>query len=119
MTSEVPFPLAVLSLPQCWVVLGTSVSAAESVWLLTSTSSVAGPESFLGEKLNPSELKLWEPTTGRSWGVMDPACPLLEIGTVFNNANIWGNVQPDGAPASVAWDLTSPRLQIGCPPSPC
>lgn len=75
--------------------------------LTNSSGSVRQGEDHKGERLDPSDLLLWDPITGRCYAVDDSACQLQAVGTVFDCNNIWANIQATGKPAEVKWDLSS------------
>ncbi|GBF93799.1 hypothetical protein Rsub_06131 [Raphidocelis subcapitata] len=51
------------------------------------------------------KLRLWNPLTGGCVPVRDPACEMREVGTVYDSANVWANVQPSGHPWDMRWNL--------------
>jgi len=95
---------------QAYVVLGTSLTEAEAAWVLTtSLSAGTGTESHKGDSLEPGSLQMWDPTSGRCYSVTDPACQMRMVGAVFDHTNIWANVQSEGLPSDMKWDLASTR----------
>jgi len=39
----------------------------------------------------------------------DPACPLTSVGCVFDDQNVWANIQPFEKPDELSWDLDDPK----------
>uniref|UniRef100_A0A061S480 Coiled-coil and c2 domain-containing protein 2a-like n=1 Tax=Tetraselmis sp. GSL018 TaxID=582737 RepID=A0A061S480_9CHLO len=91
-----------------FIVLGTSINFAEDIWVLTVQGVGAGRSDPSGQQLDTSKLLLWSPLSGRSYSVDSEICPLIEVGVLFDDANIWANIQIDGHPKNVNWDLTQP-----------
>ena len=54
------------------------------------------------------EHQLWNASTGRVYSVTDSALPLSSVGCVFNDANVWANIQTTSSPESVDWRLDDP-----------
>lgn len=50
-------------------------------------------------------LQLWDPASGRAWGLYDAGCPLREVHQVVGRSNMWANVQRVAAPATLDWRL--------------
>ena len=42
---------------------------------------------------------------GHSIPVRDPACTLRTVGVVYDQSNVWANIQPSGHPWDISWDL--------------
>jgi len=95
---------------QCYIVLGTSLMEAEATWVLTGAGGRNADDNYQGDRLDAADLGLWDPRTGRCYSTLDPACPMREVGTIFDNANIWANIQNTGNPSQLKWDLTSASL---------
>ena len=80
---------------QAYVVLGTGIPEGETAYVLTR-----GGQS--------REHQLWNASTGRVYSVTDSALPLSSVGCVFNDANVWANIQTSSSPAGVDWRLDDP-----------
>ena len=50
-----------------------------------------------------------DPVRGNFFDPSSTSCTLLNIGVVFNDENIWLNIQPNVAPLLTAWDLYNPK----------
>ena len=49
---------------------------------------------------------LLNPCSGQQFSSTDPQCPLRSIGTIFNDKNIWANIQPHEQPYLLNFSLT-------------
>ena len=72
-------------LPQAYVLLGNELPEGETAYVLTRND-------------NGSAVRLWNAHTGRVYSKDDAqsplsACPLTSVGCVFNDKNIWANIQ--------------------------
>ncbi len=59
-----------------------------------------------GPRFDPGRLRMWNPLTGQSTPVRDPACEMRHVGVVYDGDNMWANVQPTGHPWEMNWDLS-------------
>ncbi|EDO29032.1 predicted protein [Nematostella vectensis] len=82
---------------KAYVVLGTGIPEGSTAYVLSIVD---------GKK------QLWNAHTGRQFDVHDPHCPLTSIGCVFNEENIWANVQQFEEPFRLDFDLTKPKLWL-------
>lgn len=48
---------------------------------------------------------LWNAQTGRSFVPHDPRLPLTSVGCVFDDTNVWANVQLSHRPSELSWSL--------------
>eukprot|EP01062_Namystynia_karyoxenos_P027254 TRINITY_DN2097_c1_g1_i1.p1 TRINITY_DN2097_c1_g1~~TRINITY_DN2097_c1_g1_i1.p1 ORF type:complete len:2118 (+),score=544.53 TRINITY_DN2097_c1_g1_i1:121-6474(+) len=75
------------------LVTGRAVRHDEAVYVWTETR---------GE---PSCSWLWDPVAGRRYLFDD--CPLRDVSIVFDNTNVWCNIQPGTRPRDIFWDLAN------------
>ncbi|XP_031567301.1 coiled-coil and C2 domain-containing protein 2A-like [Actinia tenebrosa] len=80
---------------KAYVVLGTGIPEGSTAYVLTVVDG---------------KHQLWNAHTGRSYDVHDPHCPLKSLGCVFNEENIWANVQENDEPFRLIYDFTKPNL---------
>jgi coiled-coil and C2 domain-containing protein 2A len=80
---------------EAYVVLGTGFPEGPTTYVLTRESA-------------DHPYCLWNPSTGHRYAMGDPHCPLKSVGTVFNQHNVWANVQQLAVPAKVSWNLHDP-----------
>jgi coiled-coil and C2 domain-containing protein 2A len=76
---------------KAFVVLGNGVPEGQTCYVLTFEES--------------EKLLLWNAATGVSYNVSDPLCPLHEIGCVFDDTNVWANVQHEARPSKMNFDF--------------
>uniref|UniRef100_A0A4X2JVU1 Coiled-coil and C2 domain containing 2B n=1 Tax=Vombatus ursinus TaxID=29139 RepID=A0A4X2JVU1_VOMUR len=74
---------------KAWVLLGTSTLEGQVAYVLTQETS---------------EYLLWNPLTGQSHKQFDPFCPLQSADCLFDNENVWFNIQHNSTPMSVHFD---------------
>lgn len=55
--------------------------------------------------LNKDDGIIWNATTGDGYHIKDPKSPIQNVGMVATRNNIWTNVQQDGIPSSIQWDM--------------
>nr|KAF6455119.1 coiled-coil and C2 domain containing 2B [Rousettus aegyptiacus] len=73
------------------VLLGTSVLEGHVAYVLTQETD---------------EYLLWNPLTGQSYKQFDPFCPLQSVDCLFDNENVWFNIQQNNTPMAVHFDYT-------------
>ncbi|CAH6958631.1 Cc2d2b [Phodopus roborovskii] len=73
------------------VLLGTSVLEGHVAYVLTQET---------GESL------LWNPSTGQCHKQFDPFCPLQSVDCLFNDRNVWFNIQQNNTPMAVHFDYS-------------
>ncbi|KNC98997.1 uncharacterized protein SPPG_09335 [Spizellomyces punctatus DAOM BR117] len=83
-----------------WVVLGRDVAKGRVAWVLTREEH---------ERAILKEWKLWDPVDGTVWTVKDALCPLIEIGQLFDQDNVWVNIQQQADPARMSFNLRDNR----------
>eukprot|EP01135_Chromosphaera_perkinsii_P000381 Nk52_evm28s78 gene=Nk52_evmTU28s78 len=76
-----------------WVVLGKGIPEGNTAYVLTYESSY----------------RLWNPSKGISYETSDPDCPLMEVGTVFNETNVWVNTQLSAKPSRMDFNVSNTR----------
>ena len=80
---------------RAYVLLGNGIPEGETAYVVTRESAFS--------------TRLWNAQTGQVYKSDDPACPLTSIGCIFDDKNIWANVQPFERPAELGWDLEDPK----------
>jgi len=80
---------------QAYVLMGHGIPEGETAYVMTRDSA--------------SLTRLWNAQTGQVYRAEDPACPLTSVGCVFNDTNVWVNVQTFEKPIEVSWDLDDPK----------
>ncbi|KAL1787622.1 CC2D2B isoform X5 [Sigmodon hispidus] len=73
------------------VLLGTSVLEGHVAYVLTQ---------------EPEEPLLWNPSTGQCYKQFDPFCPLQSVDCLFNDRNVWFNIQQNNTPMAVHFDYS-------------
>jgi len=79
------------------VVQGTGVPEGDSSYVLR-------------RKLDGSRALLVNAATGRSYDVRDQDIPMVEVGLIVGEDNMWANVQPKSRPAEMSWLLEDSSL---------
>lgn len=82
---------------EAYVVLGHGIPEGETCYVLTKS-------------LQREDCQLWNAHTGRVYTLDDTSCPLTSVGCVFNDKNIWANIQKSAEPQLVNWELFDPKL---------
>eukprot|EP00656_Telonema_subtile_P056508 TRINITY_DN9039_c0_g4_i2.p1 TRINITY_DN9039_c0_g4~~TRINITY_DN9039_c0_g4_i2.p1 ORF type:complete len:1463 (+),score=424.30 TRINITY_DN9039_c0_g4_i2:106-4494(+) len=77
-----------------YVVIGSELPEGETTWVFTDTSEI-----------QDSPGTLWDPSKGESFDIKDKMCNLKEVAMVFNNTNIWVNIQKHISPSLMSWNL--------------
>lgn len=83
-----------------YVVVGTGTQQSEICYVLTIGKDVNGD----------TLLRLWNPTNGCTFINHDTGCDLLEVGMVFNDKNMWANIQEKSESWNVDFNLNDIRL---------
>ncbi|XP_047410349.1 protein CC2D2B [Sciurus carolinensis] len=73
------------------VLLGTSLLEGHVAYVLTQ---------------EPDEYWLWNPSTGQCHKQFDPFCPLQSVDCLFNDSNVWFNIQQNNTPMAVHFDYS-------------
>jgi coiled-coil and C2 domain-containing protein 2A len=42
----------------------------------------------------------------------DQHCPLTSVGVIFNEHNVWANIQEEDAPSKISYDLTQRTVNV-------
>ena len=85
-----------------YVVLGSDISTGYCACVLTRVPAAAAFEKKGSDKYT---FLLIDPISGNIFQVNDPYCAIHDIGTVFNDKNIWFNVQAKGKPSEIDWNF--------------
>ncbi|XP_049501389.1 protein CC2D2B isoform X8 [Panthera uncia] len=73
------------------VVLGTSMLEGQVAYVLTQETD---------------EYLLWNPLTGQCHKQFDPFCPLQSVDCLFDDGNVWFNIQQNNTPMAVHFDYS-------------
>uniref|UniRef100_H0XWW8 Coiled-coil and C2 domain containing 2B n=1 Tax=Otolemur garnettii TaxID=30611 RepID=H0XWW8_OTOGA len=73
------------------VLLGTSVLEGHVAYVLTQETD---------------EYLLWNPSTGQHHNQFDPFCPLQSVDCLFDDRNVWFNIQQNNIPMAVHFDYS-------------
>ncbi|XP_006735795.2 protein CC2D2B [Leptonychotes weddellii] len=73
------------------VLLGTSMLEGQVAYVLTQETD---------------EYLLWNPLTGQCHKQFDPFCPLQSIDCLFDDRNVWFNIQENNTPMAVHFDYS-------------
>ncbi|XP_040847767.1 protein CC2D2B isoform X3 [Ochotona curzoniae] len=73
------------------VLLGTSVLEGQVAYVLTQEND---------------EYLLWNPSTGQCHKQFDPFCPLQSIDCLFDDKNVWFNIQQNNTPMAIHFDYS-------------
>uniref|UniRef100_A0A7S3R2T6 C2 domain-containing protein n=1 Tax=Dunaliella tertiolecta TaxID=3047 RepID=A0A7S3R2T6_DUNTE len=96
---------------QAFVVMGASLNGAKSYFVLTTGAPAYDPSN---PQVKPHfdwpdvQLRIWNPLTGSVVSVKDPTAELREVGMIYDNSNMWANVQQEAQPWNMTWNLLSP-----------
>ncbi|CAK5033492.1 unnamed protein product [Meloidogyne enterolobii] len=86
----------------CWL-LGLKLNC----YILLGSTLSNGPNSaFVLIQFSDGEQWIIDPTCGHHYSPTNPNCPQLSIGTIFNNKNIFINIQNDEHPSQLNFDFT-------------
>jgi len=90
---------ATKGMSRAYIVLGTQMPEGETSYVLTRDGG---------------DIKLWDASKGKCYSrdsATDPlsSCPLCEIGCVFDDNNVWANVQAADRPADMEWQLSDEK----------
>lgn len=86
-----------------WVMIGRAVPEGETAYVLTEETRDV--ETRPGKVVSEKYFLLWNPSTGNIYETTDPTCPVYEIGCVFDETNVWANIQKSGKPHRMSFDL--------------
>ncbi|XP_032739528.1 protein CC2D2B isoform X1 [Lontra canadensis] len=73
------------------VLLGTSMLEGQVAYVLTQETD---------------EFLLWNPLTGQCHKQFDPFCPLQSVDCLFDDGNVWFNIQQNNTPMAVHFDYS-------------
>uniref|UniRef100_A0A673TRP4 Coiled-coil and C2 domain containing 2B n=1 Tax=Suricata suricatta TaxID=37032 RepID=A0A673TRP4_SURSU len=73
------------------VLLGTSMLEGQVAYVLTQETD---------------EYLLWNPLTGQCYKQFDPFCPLQSVDCLFDDGNVWFNIQQNNTPMAVHFDYS-------------
>ncbi|KAH0791657.1 coiled-coil and C2 domain-containing protein 2A isoform X2 [Histomonas meleagridis] len=70
---------------------------------------INGKHAFVITK-ESGRITLWDPIMGRCWNSKDRFCSFYNIGIIFNEENVWANIQSDVEPYKVDWNIHNNKL---------
>ncbi|XP_063726786.1 coiled-coil and C2 domain-containing protein 2A-like isoform X2 [Symsagittifera roscoffensis] len=79
---------------QAYLLMGNAIPEGVTAYVL----------SFHGDRP-----KIWNPSTGSSYATSDPFCPLLSVGTLISNSNVYANVQAFDEPYRVDFNVADEK----------
>ncbi|KAJ3240461.1 Coiled-coil and C2 domain-containing protein 2A [Chytriomyces hyalinus] len=80
---------------EAYVVLGSGIPEGRTAYVAMKAKS--------GK--NANEMTLMNAVTGESDAVKDPHLPLKVVGCVFNDMNVWANIQAHDDPPRMNWNI--------------
>ncbi|TPX51977.1 hypothetical protein CcCBS67573_g09974 [Chytriomyces confervae] len=80
---------------EAYVVLGSGIPEGRTAYVAMKAKS--------GK--NANEMTLMNAVTGESYAVKDPHLPLKVVGCVFNDMNVWANIQAHDDPPRMNWNI--------------
>lgn len=87
-----------------FVIVGRGIPQGKLAFVLTVDSPFGSRE--LGKQPQTmSKYAFFNPLTGMKYLPYDSHCPLKEVGCVFNDKNIWANVQQETNPSKINFNL--------------
>ncbi|GBG82044.1 hypothetical protein CBR_g34323, partial [Chara braunii] len=92
---------------QAFVALGTGIQDGEAAYVITlGALSGEGDEVISWRR---GRAMVWDPSNGHVCAVGDHTCGLRQVGVLFNDRNIWANIQARGEPWEISFDLSDQR----------
>ncbi|OHS92851.1 hypothetical protein TRFO_12209 [Tritrichomonas foetus] len=88
----------------CNLLLGQNKDA----FVVVGNDIICGYSAFV-LLLNSEEekMELYDPSSASIYDVRSSDCTLIDVSTVFNDGNIWFNIQDTGFPCQLNWDLSN------------
>lgn len=77
-------------------------------YIILGLDCINGKTTFVATK-EGNKITLYDPMSGLSWHYKDRDCTLYSIGMIFNDDNIWANIQDDAKPYSIDWNIHNPK----------
>lgn len=69
---------------------------------------INGKTAFVATK-EANKITLYDPLSGLKWSTKDRDCLLYSVGMIFNDENVWANIQNEAAPFSIDWNMHNPK----------
>uniref|UniRef100_A0A8D2F542 Coiled-coil and C2 domain containing 2B n=1 Tax=Theropithecus gelada TaxID=9565 RepID=A0A8D2F542_THEGE len=73
--------------------------------VLLGTSMLQGHVAYVVTQ-ETNEYLLWNPSTGQCYKQFDPFCPLKSVDCLFDDRNVWFNIQQNNTPMAVFFDYS-------------
>ncbi|OHS98634.1 hypothetical protein TRFO_34969 [Tritrichomonas foetus] len=73
-------------------------------YVVLGHDSFHGKVAYVGVK-EATRVTLYDPITGLVWDSKDANCTMFSIGVVFNEDNVWANIQNEVRPSNIVWNL--------------
>ncbi|KAL1524398.1 hypothetical protein AB1Y20_019293 [Prymnesium parvum] len=80
---------------EAYVLMGHGIPEGETAYVLTREPTAV--------------IRLWNAQSGAVYDANDSACPLTSVGCVFDDKNVWANIQAIDNPAEMNWKLDDPK----------
>ena len=77
----------------------------KDVFIALGYDHIIGSTAYVITK-ESGRVTLWNPVLGKKWEGKNQFCPLYSIGVVFNEENIWANIQIEGEPYKLDWNFS-------------
>lgn len=94
-----------------YVVLGYAVPEGPTAYVMTreqrSDDGGGGLRGLLKLDQEDPSIQFWNAVTGDCYSGRDSFSPLKQIDCIFNNHNVWGNVQLSSNPINMMFDLAN------------
>ena len=84
-------------------------AGATCVWVLTTGMTYLHRAT---DPLTAKHIRLWDPIAGTSYSILDTSCKMREVGMVYNEDNVWANVQKLGTPWEMSWMISNTRSEL-------
>ncbi|KAI8621278.1 hypothetical protein BC830DRAFT_275158 [Chytriomyces sp. MP71] len=87
---------------EVFVVLGNGIPEGRTAYVAMRTKAVG--MAGLGKG---ADMTLMNAVTGESYSIRDPHLPLKVVWCVFNEVNVWANIQPHDDPPRMDWTISN------------
>ncbi|KAK3278279.1 hypothetical protein CYMTET_13774 [Cymbomonas tetramitiformis] len=88
---------------ETYVVLGPGVTSPRAAFVLTKGTTSSGGSGLDGQP------QLWNASTGNVHSILDERVELRSAGMLFNEKNVWANIQLKDQPWEMSWDLENTK----------
>lgn len=77
-------------------------------YVLLGYDYINGKTAYVATK-EANRVTLYDPMGGFQWSSKDRECPFYSVGMIFNEDNVWANIQEDTAPYTIDWNIHNTR----------